>query len=109
MNGAHAVLRTLVGCGVDVCFMNPGTSEMHFVAALDGVPEGEPHEAGLLERQRGVGLPVVRVEGRRILRLSVTDHEPVHHRAPSGVPPGPLGPEPASTQPGPTAGREFRR
>ncbi|HUY21458.1 MAG TPA: acetolactate synthase large subunit [Acidimicrobiales bacterium] len=39
MNGAQALIRSLVGCGVDVCFMNPGTSEMHFVAALDDVPE----------------------------------------------------------------------
>src|SRR6266571_2153050 len=39
MNGAHALLRTLVANGVDTCFTNPGTSEMHFVAALDAVPE----------------------------------------------------------------------
>ncbi len=39
MNGAQALLRTLVDSGVDVCFTNPGTSEMHFVAALDAVPE----------------------------------------------------------------------
>lgn len=39
MNGAHALIRTLVDAGVDTCFMNPGTSEMHFVAALDDVPE----------------------------------------------------------------------
>jgi acetolactate synthase I/II/III large subunit len=39
MNGAQALIRTLVGCGVDVCFANPGTSEMHFVAALDAVPD----------------------------------------------------------------------
>src|SRR3546814_20758754 len=39
MNGASALIRTLVDAGVDVCFMNPGTSEMHFVAALDDVPE----------------------------------------------------------------------
>ena len=39
MNGAHALLRTLVANGVDMCFTNPGTSEMHFVAALDDVPE----------------------------------------------------------------------
>jgi acetolactate synthase-1/2/3 large subunit len=39
MNGAHALIRSLVASGVDVCFANPGTSEMHFVAALDGVPE----------------------------------------------------------------------
>ncbi len=42
MNGAHALLGTLVGAGVDVCFANPGTSEMHFVAALDGVPAMRP-------------------------------------------------------------------
>ena len=35
----QALIRALVGAGVDVCFMNPGTSEMHFVAALDQVPE----------------------------------------------------------------------
>ena len=38
MNGAEALLRTLVGSGVDVCFANPGTSELQFVAALDRVP-----------------------------------------------------------------------
>ena len=39
MNGAQALLATLVESGVRVCFANPGTSEMHFVAALDTVPE----------------------------------------------------------------------
>ncbi len=38
MNGAQSLIRTLVDQGVDTCFMNPGTSEMHFVAALDDVP-----------------------------------------------------------------------
>jgi acetolactate synthase I/II/III large subunit len=38
-NGAQALIRTLVGSGVKTCFTNPGTSEMHFVAALDSVPE----------------------------------------------------------------------
>ena len=38
MNGAESLVRTLVAGGVDVCFTNPGTSEMHFVAALDRVP-----------------------------------------------------------------------
>jgi acetolactate synthase-1/2/3 large subunit len=37
MNGAESLVRTLLGGGVDVCFSNPGTSEMHFVAALDRV------------------------------------------------------------------------
>jgi acetolactate synthase-1/2/3 large subunit len=39
VNGAQRLIRTLVDCEVDVCFMNPGTSEMQFVAALDEVPE----------------------------------------------------------------------
>ena len=39
MNGAQALIRTLVDSGVDTCFMNPGTSEMHFVSALDAVPD----------------------------------------------------------------------
>jgi acetolactate synthase-1/2/3 large subunit len=39
VNGAQALIGSLVGAGVDVCFMNPGTSEMHFVSALDSVPE----------------------------------------------------------------------
>src|SRR5215467_11000983 len=37
MNGAESLVRTLVGGGVNVCFANPGTSEMHFVAALDRI------------------------------------------------------------------------
>src|SRR3979411_2843044 len=37
MNSAERLVRTLVAGGVDVCFANPGTSEMHFVAALDRV------------------------------------------------------------------------
>ena len=39
MNGAQALLRTLAGCGVTVCFANPGTSEMYFVAGLDDTPD----------------------------------------------------------------------
>ncbi|MBK9348009.1 MAG: acetolactate synthase large subunit [Burkholderiales bacterium] len=38
MNGAQALMKTLVDAGVEVCFTNPGTSEMHFVAALDSEP-----------------------------------------------------------------------
>ncbi|HLT14096.1 MAG TPA: acetolactate synthase large subunit [Marinobacter sp.] len=37
-NGAQALMKTLVDAGVEVCFTNPGTSEMHFVAALDSEP-----------------------------------------------------------------------
>jgi acetolactate synthase-1/2/3 large subunit len=35
-NGAKALIKTLSDSGIDTCFTNPGTSEMHFVAALDG-------------------------------------------------------------------------
>ena len=38
MNGAHLLVHSLLDAGVDTCFTNPGTSEMHFVAALDRVP-----------------------------------------------------------------------
>ena len=39
MNGAESLIRTLLAGGVEVCFTNPGTSEMHIVAALDRLPE----------------------------------------------------------------------
>jgi acetolactate synthase-1/2/3 large subunit len=38
MNGAWSLVRTLLANGVDTVFANPGTSEMHFVAALDAHP-----------------------------------------------------------------------
>jgi acetolactate synthase I/II/III large subunit len=38
LNGAESLVHTLVGHGLKVCFANPGTSEMHFVAALDRIP-----------------------------------------------------------------------
>lgn len=38
MNGAESLVHTLLANGVDTCFSNPGTSEMHFVAALDRIP-----------------------------------------------------------------------
>jgi acetolactate synthase I/II/III large subunit len=39
MNGAESLVRSLVAGGVEACFANPGTSEIHLVAALDRVPE----------------------------------------------------------------------
>lgn len=39
MNGSEAMVRTLLNSDVSVCFANPGTSEMHFVSALDRVPQ----------------------------------------------------------------------
>jgi acetolactate synthase I/II/III large subunit len=38
MNGAQSLVQTLVNCDVTVCFGNPGTSEMHFLGALDANP-----------------------------------------------------------------------
>lgn len=37
MNGAESLLQAAVDCGIEVCFANPGTTEMPFVAALDNV------------------------------------------------------------------------
>src|SRR5688500_8712430 len=48
MNGAESLVATLAANGVDVCFANPGTSEMHFVAALDRI-EGMRCVLGLFE------------------------------------------------------------
>ncbi len=42
MNGAEVVVRTLVEQGVNICFTNPGTSEMYLIEALDHVPEMRP-------------------------------------------------------------------
>ena len=38
MSGAESLVLTLINSGVETCFTNPGTSEMHFVAALDRIP-----------------------------------------------------------------------
>ena len=48
MNGAESLVRTLLNGDVNVCFANPGTSEMHFVSALDRV-EGVRCILGLFE------------------------------------------------------------
>ncbi len=37
MTGAQSLLQTLVNGGVEMCFTNPGTSEMYFIAAVDRV------------------------------------------------------------------------
>ena len=36
MNGAESLIQTALNCGVEICFANPGTTEMPLVAALDG-------------------------------------------------------------------------
>jgi len=50
MNGAESLVHTLADCGVEICFGNPGTSEMHFVSALDR----EPRMRGVLCLFEGV-------------------------------------------------------
>jgi acetolactate synthase-1/2/3 large subunit len=50
MNGAESLVHTLAECGIELCFGNPGTSEMHFVAALDR----EPRMRGVLCLFEGV-------------------------------------------------------
>ena len=68
MNGAQALIRTLVASGVDVCFANPGTSEMHFVAALDDVPEMR----GILTLFEGVATGAADGYGRMAERPAAT-------------------------------------
>ncbi len=68
MNGAEAMLRALVELGVDVCFTNPGTSEMHFVAALDSVTEMR----GVLTLFEGVATGAADGYGRIAKRPAVT-------------------------------------
>ena len=42
MNGAHALLETLIDSGIEVCFANPGTSEMHLVTAIGKTEKVRP-------------------------------------------------------------------
>ena len=39
INGAESLVKTMINAEINVCFTNPGTSEMHFVAALDKYPK----------------------------------------------------------------------
>ena len=60
MNGADSLVKTLLDSGGEVCFTNPGTSEMHFVAALDHVPNkrltrSRRKRAGIITRCAPIG------------------------------------------------------
>jgi acetolactate synthase-1/2/3 large subunit len=68
MNGAESLLASLLRNGVEVCFANPGTSEMHFVAALDRV-RGMRCVLGLFE---GVATGAADGYGRMLDRPAVT-------------------------------------
>ena len=105
-NGARALLGSLVDHDVSVCFANPGTSEMHFVAALDDVPElrgiltlfegvatgaadgygrvaGRP-AATLLHLGPGLGNGLANLHNARRARTPIVnivgDHATYHHR-----------------------------
>jgi acetolactate synthase-1/2/3 large subunit len=87
MIAAQALVASLAGAGAGVCFMNPGTSEMHFVAALDTVPQMR----GVLALFEGVGTGAAdgyaRISGRPAAvllhlgpgRAGCARH-PCHHR-----------------------------
>ena len=69
MTGAESLLRTMAAAGVEVCFANPGTSEMHFVSALGAVPSIRP-VLGLFEGAvSGMADGYARVTGRPALTL----------------------------------------
>ena len=65
MNGADSLVKTMLACDLDVCFANPGTSEMHFVAALDKIA-GMRCVLGLFEGvvTGGCDPPVIRLHMR---------------------------------------------
>jgi acetolactate synthase-1/2/3 large subunit len=69
MNGAEALLRTAVSAGAEVCFANPGTTELPLVAALDSVP-GVRAVLGLFEGVcTGAADGYARMRGRPALTL----------------------------------------
>ena len=68
MNGAESVIRTLVAADVGVCFGNPGTSEIHLVAALDQEPKLRP----VLCLHEGVATGAADGYGRMAERPAVT-------------------------------------
>jgi len=69
ITGATSLLRTMADAGIEVCFANPGTSEMHFVAALGALPQIRP-VLGLFEGAvSGMADGYARVTGRPALTL----------------------------------------
>ena len=98
VNGARSLLSTLVDAGVDVCFANPGTSEMHFVAALDDVPAMR----GVLCLFEGVVTGAADGYGRVAGRPAAT----LLHLGPG---PRQRAGQPAQRTAGAHAGREHRR
>jgi hypothetical protein len=84
-NGAQALIQTLVNAGVDIGFTNPGTSEMHFVAALD-------------EMARTCEVYCACIQARNTIRYQTTAQpthcfRPMKMRWPRGGPLEPIGPD----------------
>ena len=98
MNGAESLVHTLLKSGVDTCFANPGTSEMHFVAALDRIP-GMHCVLGLFEGVvTGAADGYARVTGKPAATL-------LH----CGPGPGQRARQPAQRPPRDDADRQHRR
>jgi acetolactate synthase I/II/III large subunit len=69
ITGASSLLRTMAAAGIEVCFANPGTSEMHFVSALGALPQIRPI-LGLFEGAvSGMADGYARVTGKPALTL----------------------------------------
>ncbi|HXC58469.1 MAG TPA: acetolactate synthase large subunit [Steroidobacteraceae bacterium] len=69
ITGASSLLRTMAAAGIEVCFANPGTSEMHFVSALGALPQIRP-VLGLFEGAvSGMADGYARVTGKPAMTL----------------------------------------
>lgn len=105
MNGAESLVRTMMNGGIDTCFANPGTSEMHLVAALDrtnavrcvlglfegvvtGMADGyarmaEKPAATLLHLGPGLGNGIANLHNARKARspiVNIVGEHATHHR-----------------------------
>ena len=69
MTGAESLMQTMAAAGIEVCFANPGTSEMHFLSALGSLPQIRP-VLGLFEGVvTGMADGYARIRGKPALTL----------------------------------------
>jgi thiamine pyrophosphate-dependent acetolactate synthase large subunit-like protein len=90
-------MTTLADAGVEVCFTNPGTSEMHFVAALDS----EPRMRAVLALFEGVATGAADGYARMADKPAATSAAP-------GLRPGQRAGQPAQRPQGQGAGGQHR-